>query len=107
MIVSIMRKNADNVKRLLVEHGREDLLRRVRVRKSLTPARPRRTLERGPEDERLIRLPRPFLLIGVGLRRLPAFPRESAAVLNNYVIYVPLPALVLLRIPGLPSRRSC
>jgi predicted permease len=42
-----------------------------------------------------------FLLIGVGLRRLPAFPRESAAVLNNYVIYVPLPALVLLRIPGL------
>ena len=42
-----------------------------------------------------------FLLIGVGLRRLPAFPRESAAVLNNYVIYVPLPALVLLKIPGL------
>ena len=42
-----------------------------------------------------------FLLIGVGLRRLPAFPRESAVVLNNYVIYVPLPALVLLRIPGL------
>ena len=42
-----------------------------------------------------------FLLIGVGLRRLPAFPRESAAVLNSYVIYVPLPALVLLRIPGL------
>lgn len=42
-----------------------------------------------------------FLLIGVGLRRLPAFPREAAVVLNNYVIYVPLPALVLLRIPGL------
>jgi len=42
-----------------------------------------------------------FLLIGIGLRRLPAFPRESGAVLNNYVIYVPLPALVLLRIPGL------
>jgi hypothetical protein len=42
-----------------------------------------------------------FLLIGVALRRLPAFPRESAGVLNNFVIYVPLPALVLLRIPGL------
>ena len=42
-----------------------------------------------------------FLLIGVGLRRLPAFPPEAAVVLNNYVIYVPLPALVLLRIPGL------
>ena len=40
-----------------------------------------------------------FLLVGVGLRRVPAFPRESAAVLNNYVIYVPLPALVLLNIP--------
>ena len=42
-----------------------------------------------------------FLLIGLGLRRLPAFPRDSAAVLNSYVIHVPLPALVLLRIPGL------
>ena len=42
-----------------------------------------------------------FLLIGVGLRRLPVFPRESATVLNNYVIYVPLPALVLLNIHAL------
>lgn len=42
-----------------------------------------------------------FLFIGLGLRRLPAFPRDAAAVLNSYVIHVPLPALVLLRIPGL------
>lgn len=47
-----------------------------------------------------------FLLIGVGLRRLPAFPREAAGVLNNYVIYVPLPALVLLKIPGLAFSRE-
>ncbi len=47
-----------------------------------------------------------FLVIGVGLRRLPAFPRETAAVLNNYVIYVPLPALVLLKIPGLSFSTS-
>jgi len=42
-----------------------------------------------------------FLLIGVGLRRLPAFPRESAGVLNIFVIHVPLPALVLLKIHDL------
>lgn len=45
------------------------------------------------------------LLIGVGLRRLPQLPEQAAAVLNLFVIYVSLPALVLRTVPGLsPSR---
>ncbi len=42
-----------------------------------------------------------FLLIGMGLRRLPQFPENSAQVLNMFVIYVSLPALVLLKVPEL------
>ncbi|HIJ78949.1 MAG: AEC family transporter [Desulfobulbaceae bacterium] len=42
-----------------------------------------------------------FLLIGMGLRRIPQFPENSAQALNLFVIYVSLPALVLLKIPGL------
>ncbi len=42
-----------------------------------------------------------FLLIGVGLRRMPEFPNETAKVLNLFVIYVSLPALVLINIPAL------
>ncbi len=42
-----------------------------------------------------------FLLIGMALRRLRHFPRETAQVLNLFVIYVSLPALVLLKVPGL------
>ena len=46
-----------------------------------------------------------YLLIGVGIRRLPQFPEQTAAVLNLFVIYVSLPALVLRTVPGLaPSR---
>lgn len=46
-----------------------------------------------------------YLLIGLGVRRLPAFPEQTAAVLNLFVIYVSLPALVLRTVPGLaPSR---
>lgn len=42
-----------------------------------------------------------FLLIGMGLRRIPAFPGETGNVLSLFVIYVSLPALVLLKIPEL------
>jgi len=42
-----------------------------------------------------------YLLLGVGLRRLPRFPEETGNVLNLYVIYVSLPAVVLLKVPEL------
>ncbi|OZB41733.1 MAG: hypothetical protein B7X50_06745 [Alishewanella sp. 34-51-39] len=39
-----------------------------------------------------------YLLIGVLLRRLPAMPDNSGLVLNIYVLYVALPALILKNI---------
>lgn len=42
-----------------------------------------------------------YLLIGLALRRVPAIPENAGAVLNQYVIFVALPALVLFRIPDL------
>ncbi len=42
-----------------------------------------------------------YLLIGIFVRRLPQFPKETGNVLNLFVIYVSLPALVLLKIPEL------
>jgi predicted permease len=42
-----------------------------------------------------------YLLIGVLIRRLPRFHEETGNVLNMFVIYVSLPALVLLKIPEL------
>ncbi len=42
-----------------------------------------------------------FLLIGMALRRIPAFSDETGNVLNLFVIYISLPALVLLKIPEL------
>jgi len=47
-----------------------------------------------------------LLLVGMGLRRLPAFPSETGKVLNLFVIYVSLPALVLVRIPELVFSRD-
>lgn len=41
------------------------------------------------------------LLIGMAIRRLPDFPDETGNVLNLFVIYISLPALVLLKIPDL------
>jgi malate permease and related proteins len=41
------------------------------------------------------------LLIGVTLKRVPSFPKESGNVLSLFAIYVSLPALVLLKIPEL------
>jgi len=42
-----------------------------------------------------------FLLIGMAVRRVSEFPDETGKVLNLFVIYVPLPALVLINIPTL------
>lgn len=42
-----------------------------------------------------------FLLIGMTIKRIPDFPDETGKVLNLFVIYVSLPALVLLKIPEL------
>ncbi len=42
-----------------------------------------------------------YLLAGMGLKRLPAFPEQTGTVLNLFVIYVSLPALVLLKVPEL------
>jgi predicted permease len=42
-----------------------------------------------------------YLLIGVLIKRLPRFHAETGNVLNMFVIYVSLPALVLLKIPEL------
>ncbi|WP_028585695.1 AEC family transporter [Desulfogranum mediterraneum] len=47
-----------------------------------------------------------MLLIGMGLKRLPLFPEESGNVLNLFVIYISLPALILLKIPELLFSRS-
>jgi malate permease and related proteins len=40
-----------------------------------------------------------YLVIGSLLRRLPQFPQETGLVLNQYVLFVALPALVLQKIP--------
>ncbi|HEX9777101.1 MAG TPA: AEC family transporter [Geopsychrobacteraceae bacterium] len=43
------------------------------------------------------------IFVGLGLlfRRLEAFPKDSAQVLNMFALYVSLPALILLKIPQL------
>ncbi len=41
------------------------------------------------------------LLIGMAIRRVPDFHQETGKVLNSFVIYISLPALVLLKIPEL------
>lgn len=42
-----------------------------------------------------------LLLFGMVLRHLPVFPKETPQALNQYVIHISLPALVLLNIPHL------
>lgn len=42
-----------------------------------------------------------LLAAGMGLRRLPAFPEQTGQVLNMFVVYVSLPALVLVQVPRL------
>lgn len=40
-----------------------------------------------------------YLLIGGALRRVPNFPKETGLVFNQYVLWVALPAVILLKIP--------
>lgn len=42
-----------------------------------------------------------YLLIGMALKRLPAMPQSSGIALNLYVLYVALPALILLNVQSL------
>lgn len=42
-----------------------------------------------------------FVGLGLVFRRLEAFPKDSAQVLNMFALYVSLPALILLKIPQL------
>jgi len=46
------------------------------------------------------------LLVGMIIKRLPAFPAKTGKVLNLFVIYISLPALVLLKIPELTFSRN-
>jgi predicted permease len=47
-----------------------------------------------------------FLLIGMAIRRLPDFPAQTGLVLNLFVIYITMPALILIKIPTLDFSRS-
>lgn len=47
-----------------------------------------------------------LLLIGMALKRIPVFSTETGNILNMFVIYVSLPALVLLKIPELSFSRN-
>lgn len=47
-----------------------------------------------------------FLLLGMLFRRVKAFPKESAQVLNIFVVYVSLPALVLVKVPQMAISRE-
>lgn len=43
-----------------------------------------------------------LMLLGVLLRRIPVFSAETGNILNLFVIYISLPALILIKIPELP-----
>jgi predicted permease len=45
------------------------------------------------------------LFLGLIAQRVPKLPRSSVATLSAYVIYIALPALILLEIPQLPLSR--
>ena len=47
-----------------------------------------------------------LLLLGMGLNRLGIFPRSAAQSLNHFIIYVSLPALILLQVPRLTFSRD-
>lgn len=47
-----------------------------------------------------------YLLIGMALKRIPRFHEETGNVLSLFVIYISLPALVLLKIPELTFSSS-
>ena len=41
------------------------------------------------------------IVIGYGLNRFRIFPEDAAAILNKFVIFISLPAMILLQIPKL------
>jgi predicted permease len=47
-----------------------------------------------------------FVMLGVLLRRLETFPKDSAQVLNMFALYVSLPALILLKAPQISFSRD-
>jgi malate permease and related proteins len=47
-----------------------------------------------------------FVLLGIGFRHLPAFPRETPQVLNMFALYVSLPAVILLTVPRMSFSRE-
>lgn len=47
-----------------------------------------------------------FVLLGMLFRRLKAFPKDSAQVLNMFALYVSLPALILLKVPQIVFSRD-
>jgi predicted permease len=47
-----------------------------------------------------------FVLLGMFFRRLEAFPRDSAQTLNMFVLYVSLPALILVKVPKIVFSRE-
>ena len=42
-----------------------------------------------------------LLIVGYSIRRIRIFPKDSAQSLNLYVIYIALPALILIQVPAL------
>jgi len=47
-----------------------------------------------------------FVMLGVLLRRLETFPKDSAQVLNMFALYISLPALILLKAPQIIFSRD-
>jgi predicted permease len=47
-----------------------------------------------------------LLLFGIGLRRLKILPENSSQTLNLFIIYISLPALILLQVPRLTFSKS-
>ncbi|HXE95193.1 MAG TPA: AEC family transporter [Dongiaceae bacterium] len=47
-----------------------------------------------------------FVMLGILLRRIEAFPRDTPQVLNMFALYVSLPALILLKAPHIAFSRN-
>ena len=47
-----------------------------------------------------------FVMLGMLLRRIEAFPRDTPQVLNMFALYVSLPALILLKAPQIAFSRD-
>jgi len=47
-----------------------------------------------------------LLLLGVTLSRLKVFPGNASQILNLFIIYISLPALILLQVPRLTFSKN-